>query len=143
MFLLCILKSSFSYACIFVTAYMRASCTLRAVTCAASCSIARFWKPSLLHPVVLKSSFAYACIFVTAYMRALCTLRAVTCAAFGSLLLFSELFVQFRPRIVSDMRFFFVSIPSIFTFTISPTLTTSSGCFTYLSASWEICTRPS
>ena len=29
-----------------VTAYMRASYTLRTVTCAASCSGARLWKPS-------------------------------------------------------------------------------------------------
>ena len=42
--------------CIFVTAYMRASCTLRAVTCAASCSGARLWKPSERLPVVTGAS---------------------------------------------------------------------------------------
>ena len=42
-----------------------------------------------------------------------------------------------------EIRFFFSSTPSTTTFTVSPTLTTSLGCFTKRSQSSEICTRPS
>ena len=51
-----------------------------------------------------------------------------------------------RPHsfMLSPIRFFFTSTLRTFTSTMSPTLTTSSGCFTnFLSVSCEICTSPS
>ena len=48
------------------------------------------------------------------------------------------------PFIVSWIRFFLRSTLKTFTSTISPTLTTSSGCLiNFLSVISEICTRPS
>ena len=48
----------------------------------------------------------------------------------------------FTPFMVSEILFLAKSTLKIFTSTISPTLTASSGCLIYLSVIWEMCTRP-
>ena len=48
-----------------------------------------------------------------------------------------------RLLMVSEMRFLATSTLRTRTLTASPTLTTSEGCFTNLSESCEMCTRPS
>ena len=91
--------------------------------------------------VIYMMEDSYALYFLNSFTFNSCSFAVTYPNIFCSKLTYY--FYSWIPRIVSCIRFFFISTLITFTSTISPTLTASSGCLMNLSVICEICTSPS